>query len=54
MSVYMGDVMARRISGEDVANPWRDVDWPAVPLHFGKPWFLPFAGLYYRALDRIS
>jgi len=54
MSVYMGDVMARRIGGEDVANPWRDVDWPAVPMHFGKPWFLPFAGLYYRALDRIS
>ena len=54
MSVYMGDVLARRISGEDVANPWRDVDWPAVPLHFGKPWFLPFAGFYYRALDRIS
>jgi glycine/D-amino acid oxidase-like deaminating enzyme len=54
MSVYMGDVMARRISGEELPNPWRDVEWPAVPLHFGKPWFLPFAGLYYRALDRIS
>ena len=54
MSTYMGDLMARRISGEDVANPWRDLDWPAVPFHFGKPWFLPFVGLYYRVLDRIS
>ena len=54
MSTYMGDVMARRISGEDVANPWRDIDWPAVPFHFGKPWFLPFVGAYYRVLDRIQ
>jgi glycine/D-amino acid oxidase-like deaminating enzyme len=54
MSTYMGDVMARRITGEDVANPWRDIDWPAVPFHFGKPWFLPFVGVYYRALDRIQ
>ena len=54
MSTYMGDIMARRIAGEDAVNPWRDIDWPAVPFHFGKPWFLPVVGLYYRALDRIS
>ena len=54
MSTYMGDIMARRIAGEDVTNPWRDIEWPAVPFHFGKPWFLPVVGLYYRALDRIS
>jgi glycine/D-amino acid oxidase-like deaminating enzyme len=54
MSTYMGDVMARRMLGEDIANPWRDIDWPAVPFHYGKPWFLPFVGLYYRALDRIQ
>jgi glycine/D-amino acid oxidase-like deaminating enzyme len=54
MSTYMGDVMARRIVGEDAPNPWRALDWPAVPFHFGKPWFLPFAGVYYRVLDRIS
>lgn len=53
MSTYMGHIMARRIAGEDVANPWRDLDWPAIPLHFGKPWFLPVAGLYFRLLDRI-
>ncbi len=54
MSNYMGDLMARRIAGDEVVNPWRDVPWPAVPLHFGKPWFLPFVGAYYRRLDRIS
>jgi hypothetical protein len=30
------------------------MDWPAVPGHFGKPWFLPIVGLYYRLLDRIQ
>ena len=54
MSTYMGHVMARQIAGDDVANPWQDLPWPAVPLHFGRPWFLPFVGLYYRMLDRIS
>ncbi len=53
MSVYMGDLIARRIAGEDTDNPWRDMPWPAVPLHFGKPWFLPLVGAYYRALDRL-
>jgi glycine/D-amino acid oxidase-like deaminating enzyme len=53
MSVYMGDVMARRMTGEDVANPWRDLPWPAIPGHFGPPWFLPFVGLYYRVMDRL-
>ena len=54
MSTYMGDVMARRILGDDAVNPWRSIDWPAVPGHLGRPWFLPFVGLYYRGLDRIS
>ncbi len=53
MSVYMGNAMGRTLAGEPVANPWRDLPWPAVPLHFGKPWFLPAVGLYYRVLDRI-
>ena len=54
MSTYMGDLLARRIAGDTAANPWRDIAWPAVPLHFGKPWFLPFAGAYYRTLDRFT
>ena len=26
--------------------------WPAVPGHFGKPWFLPLAVLFYEMRDR--
>ncbi|MEQ1613427.1 MAG: FAD-binding oxidoreductase [Hyphomicrobiaceae bacterium] len=53
MSTYMGNLMARRVAGEAVANPWRDIDWPAVPGHFGTPWFLPAVGVYYRLMDRL-
>ena len=53
MSTLMGNIMARRVAGEDVANPWRDIEWPAVPGHFGTPWFLPAVGVYYRLMDRL-
>jgi hypothetical protein len=50
----MGAVMAARIMGDDVANPFRDMPWPAIPGHFGPPWFLPLIGVYYRWKDRRS
>lgn len=53
MSTYMGNLMARLVAGEVIANPWRDIDWPAVPGHFGTPWFLPAVGVYYRLMDRL-
>ncbi len=53
MSVHMGVVMARVMAGDVEANPWRVLDWPAVPGHFGKPWFLPMAGAWYRFLDLV-
>jgi glycine/D-amino acid oxidase-like deaminating enzyme len=54
MSVHMGQVMARVLGGDAAANPFRDLPWPAIPGHFGPPWFLPAVGLYYRFKDRIS
>lgn len=51
MSVHMGSVMADVMDGNAQANPWRELDWPAVPGHFGKPWFLPLVGAYYRYQD---
>lgn len=53
MSTLMGDLMARQVMGEAAVNPWRDIEWPAVPGHFGKPWFLPAVGAYYRLMDRL-
>ena len=47
MSTQMGQIMARVIAGETDANPWRDRDWPAIPAHWGRSWFMPLVGAYY-------
>ncbi|WP_407310062.1 NAD(P)/FAD-dependent oxidoreductase [Pseudomonas sp. nanlin1] len=53
MSVHMGQVMADVLDGKPQANPWRELEWPAIPGHFGKPWFLPIVGAYYRLQDHL-
>ncbi|MBJ2155537.1 NAD(P)/FAD-dependent oxidoreductase [Variovorax sp. IB41] len=53
MSTYMGAIMAEVMDGRADLNPWRDFDWPAIPGHFGKPWFLPIVGAYYRFQDLV-
>jgi hypothetical protein len=50
----MGKVMARVLAGDASANPWRDLPFRAFPGHFGPPWFLPPAGVFYKFLDRVS
>jgi glycine/D-amino acid oxidase-like deaminating enzyme len=53
---YLGACAARRIAGEKIDNPLFTLPFPTAPLglYNGAPWFLPFAGLYYRLLDRVS
>jgi len=53
MSVHMGECMARVMAGDAAANPWRDNGWPAIPGHFGPPWFLPAVGIYYKLKDKL-
>ncbi len=53
MSTHMGQVMAALMSGDPDANPWADMEWPAIVGHFGPPWFLPFVGAYYKLQDRL-
>ena len=54
MSVHMGQRMAAVMAGDAEANPWRERHWPAIPGHFGPPWFLPAVGLYYTLKDRLA
>lgn len=54
MSTYMGHQMAQLMDGNPEANPWRDFRFKAVPGHVGRPWFLPFAGAYYRLQDILK
>jgi glycine/D-amino acid oxidase-like deaminating enzyme len=51
MSVHMGQVMADVLDGRAAANPWAQLEWRQIPGHFGKPWFLPVVGAYYRLQD---
>jgi glycine/D-amino acid oxidase-like deaminating enzyme len=53
MSVHMGRQMADIMAGRQECNPWRDLDWPAIPGYSGKPWFLPMVGAYYKLQDLL-
>ena len=53
MSTYMGAAMAEVLDGRADLNPWREFDWPPIPGHFGRPWFLPLVGAYYKFQDLI-
>ena len=54
MATYMGRQMAEVMNGLPDANPWGDIAFRRIPGHIGPPWFLPFAGAYYRFLDLVQ
>ncbi|MBM7047461.1 MULTISPECIES: FAD-binding oxidoreductase [Rhizobium] len=54
MATHMGMIIADAILGKADRNPVKGLEWPAVPGHFGKPWFLPLVGMYYKTLDRFQ
>ncbi len=56
MATYLGTKMAGRICGDKMEIPFVTVPFPGAPLglYNGSPWFLPFAGLWYRFLDLVS
>lgn len=56
MATWQGQKMAELISGEKPDNPFVGIPFPGAPfgLYSGNPWFLPFAGMYYKFLDWVS
>jgi len=54
LSTHLGMIIADAILDRPDRNPLKGLEWPAVPGHFGKPWFLPLVGMYYKMLDRIQ
>ena len=54
MSVHLGEAMAAVMGGDTGRNPFAALDWPAIPGHFGRPWFLPVVGAYYKARDLVE
>ena len=56
MATYQGQKMAEWIAEGKTDNPFAEIPFPGAPLglYTGKPWFLPFAGAYYKMLDWVS
>jgi glycine/D-amino acid oxidase-like deaminating enzyme len=55
MATYQGQKMAELMAGDKPENPFVGIPFPGAPLglYNGKPWFLPFAGAWYKLLDWI-
>ncbi|MDH6269616.1 glycine/D-amino acid oxidase-like deaminating enzyme [Rhizobium sp. SG_E_25_P2] len=54
LSTHLGMMVADAILGRADRNPMQNYPWPAVPGHFGKPWFLPLVGMFYKAKDMLE
>lgn len=56
MATWQGQKIAKWIAEGKTDNPFTEIAFPGAPLglYNGKPWFLPFAGAYYKVLDWIS
>jgi glycine/D-amino acid oxidase-like deaminating enzyme len=54
MSTLVGQVLADMAMGRTDTNPLAGMDWPAIPAHSGRPWFLPLVGLWFGLKDRLS
>jgi len=56
MATYQGQKTAELMAGDKPENPFVGIEFPGAPLglYNGKPWFLPFAGAWYKFLDWVS
>ena len=57
MATYLGATVAEAMmKGKVKEHPFAKFDFPSAPLglYNGSPWFLPFAGMYYRILDWVE
>jgi glycine/D-amino acid oxidase-like deaminating enzyme len=56
MATYQGQKIAELMAGDKPENPFVGIKFPGAPLglYNGKPWFLPFAGAWYKFLDWVS
>ena len=56
MATFQGQKIAEMMAGDKPENPFVGIPFPGAPLglYNGKPWFLPFAGAWYKFLDWVS
>ncbi len=56
MATLLGQKIAQSVLAGRDENPFAGIPFPGAPLgvYNGKPWFLPFAGMWYKFLDWVS
>ncbi len=57
MATYLGKTTAQAmLNGSIAAHPFASFPFPGAPmgLYDGRPWFLPFAGMWHRILDWVE
>lgn len=56
MAAYLGAQVAEAISGGAEKILFSEIPFPGAPLglYDGRPWFLPFAELWYRLMDWVN
>jgi glycine/D-amino acid oxidase-like deaminating enzyme len=55
LATYLGTQLGASLAGAAIENPFGQ-PLPSAPLglYNGRPWFLPFAGIWYKFLDWVS
>jgi glycine/D-amino acid oxidase-like deaminating enzyme len=53
LATYLGARVGQALAGGDDLRPFAGRAFRAVPLHFGRTWFLPLVGAYYRIKDAL-
>jgi glycine/D-amino acid oxidase-like deaminating enzyme len=57
MGTYLGQTVAEAMmTGNIREHPFAQFDFPGAPLglYDGRPWFLPFAGMWHKVLDWVE
>ncbi len=55
MATWLGHQIALKLLGRaERSCPFDGLDFPTRPLYYGKPWFLPAVGAWYRWRDALD
>jgi len=54
IATYLGTEAGALLAGQKTSSPFEEIPHQTRFFYRNKPWFLPFAGQYYRILDRVS
>lgn len=54
IATYVGTEIGKLLCGQKTTSPFAQIPHNTMPFYWKRPWFVPFAAMYYRFLDRIS